>query len=43
MLGASVIALDNDLESDLVARVIGVGVPLSLLTAWGWWTLIERL
>lgn len=43
MLGASVIAMDNDLESDLVALVIGIGVPLSLLTAWGWWTLIERL
>lgn len=43
MLGASVIALDNDLEPDLVALVIGIGVPLSLLTSWGWWSLIERL
>lgn len=43
MLGASIIAMDNDLEPDLVALLIGIGVPLSLLTAWGWWSLIARL
>ena len=43
MLGASVIALDHDLEPDLVALVIGIGVPLSLLTAWGWWSVIGHL
>lgn len=37
MLGASIIAIDHDLESDLVAALIGIGVPLSILTAWGWW------
>ncbi|MGI9161383.1 MAG: AEC family transporter [Mycobacterium sp.] len=41
MLGASIIALEHDLEPDLVALVIGIGVPLSLLTAWTWWTLIS--
>lgn len=40
MLGASVMAVDSDLEPDLVALLIGVGVPLALLTAWGWWALI---
>ncbi|WGD29998.1 AEC family transporter [Ancylobacter sp. WKF20] len=40
MLGASVIAMDNDLEPDLIAALIGIGVPLSMLTAFGWWTLI---
>ncbi|WAC27677.1 AEC family transporter [Ancylobacter sp. SL191] len=40
MLGASVIAMDNDLEPDLIAALIGIGVPLSMLTALGWWTLI---
>lgn len=40
MLGASIIALDHDLEPDLVALVIGVGVPLSMLTAWMWWGLV---
>lgn len=43
MLGASIIAMDHDLEPDLVALLIGLGVPLSLLTAWGWWTLIAPL
>ena len=39
MLGASIIALNHDLEPDLGALLIGVGVPLSMLTAWGWWTI----
>ncbi len=43
MLGASIIAMDNDLEPDLVALVIGVGVPLSMLTAWMWWSVIAQL
>lgn len=43
MLGASVIAMDNDLEPDLIASLIGIGVPLSMLTAWGWWTVISAL
>lgn len=41
MLGASIIAMDHDLEPDLVALIIGVGVPLSLLTAWAWWAVIS--
>jgi predicted permease len=43
MLGASVIAVESDLEPDLVALLIGIGVPLSLLTAWAWWALIGQL
>jgi malate permease and related proteins len=43
MLGASIIAIDNDLEPDLVALVIGIGVPLSMLTAWSWWSVIAHL
>lgn len=43
MLGASIIAMDHDLEPDLVALLIGVGIPLSMLTAWGWWQLIAAL
>ncbi|MFG1478405.1 AEC family transporter [Xanthobacter sp. V4C-4] len=43
MLGASIIALEHDLETDLVAQMIGIGVPLSLLTAWGWWQVIGAL
>lgn len=43
MLGASIIAIDHDLEPDLVALLIGIGVPLSMLTAWGWWSIIAHL
>lgn len=43
MLGASVFAIDYDLEPDLVALLIGIGVPLSLLTSWAWWSLIGVL
>jgi predicted permease len=43
MLGASIVAIEHDLEPDLVALTIGVGVPLSLLTAWLWWSLIAQL
>jgi malate permease and related proteins len=43
MLGASIIAIDNDLEPDLVELLIGIGVPLSMLTAWGWWSIIASL
>jgi predicted permease len=43
MLGASIIAMENDLEPDLIALLIGVGVPLSMLTTWGWWSVIAGL
>jgi malate permease and related proteins len=43
MLGASIIAIDNDLEPELVAILIGIGVPLSMLTAWAWWSVIATL
>lgn len=43
MLGASIIALDHDLEPDLGALLIGIGVPLSMVTAWAWWTIIAAL
>jgi len=26
-----------------VALLIGIGVPLSMLTAWGWWEVIAPL
>ena len=39
MLGASIIAIDHDLEPDLVALMIGIGIPLSVVTAPFWWWL----
>jgi malate permease and related proteins len=35
--------LANDLEPDLIALLIGIGVPLSILTTWGCWALIQVL
>jgi predicted permease len=43
MLGASIIAMEHDLEPDLIALLIGIGVPLSMLTTWGWWSVIQML
>lgn len=43
MLGASVIAIDHDLEPDLVGLLIGLGVPLSIGTAVAWWSIIGHL
>jgi len=41
MLGASIIAIDHDLEPDLVALLIGIGIPLAMLTTWLWWSVIS--
>lgn len=43
MLGASIIALDHDLEPDLGALLIGIGVPIAMVTAAAWWSLIAML
>ena len=43
MLGASVIAMDQELEPDLVALLIGIGVPVSMITAGLWWSVIQPL
>jgi malate permease and related proteins len=43
MLGASIIGMEHDLEPELVALLIGVGVPLSMLTTWAWWSVIAGL
>lgn len=36
MLGASMIAIEHELEPDLVALMIGIGIPLSMATAPVW-------
>ena len=40
MLGASVIAMDHGLEPDLVALLIGIGIPLAMVTAPAWWWIL---
>jgi len=42
-LGASIIALEHDLEPDLVALMMGIGVPLAILTSALWWRLLPVL
>jgi malate permease and related proteins len=43
MLGASIIALESDLEPELVALAIGIGVLLSMFSAAAWWSLFSSL
>ena len=38
MIGASVVAMDHDLDPPLLALMLGVGIPLSFLTLPAWWT-----
>ncbi len=42
-LGASIIALEHDLEPQLVALMMGIGVPLAILTSALWWRLLPVL
>lgn len=37
MITAGIIAVEHDLEPELVALMVGVGIPLSFLTLAGWW------
>jgi malate permease and related proteins len=35
--------LQYDPEPDLITLLIGIGVPPSILTTWGWWSVIHVL
>jgi malate permease and related proteins len=37
MIGASIVAMDHDLDPPLVTLMVGVGIPLSFLTLPVWW------
>ena len=37
MIGASIVAMDHDLDPPLVTLMLGVGIPLSFLTLPVWW------
>lgn len=39
-IGASVVALQYKLEPGLVAGIVGIGIPLSLITTSAWWWLM---
>jgi malate permease and related proteins len=37
MIGASIVALDHELDPPLLTLMVGVGIPLSFLTLPAWW------
>ena len=40
MITAGIIAVEHDLEPELVALMVGIGIPLSFLTLAGWWWIL---
>lgn len=42
MIGASIVAMDHDLDPPLVTLMVGVGIPVSFLTL-PWWHLLSLL
>lgn len=43
MIGASIVAMDHELDPPLVTLMVGVGIPLSFLTLPAWWYLLSVL
>jgi predicted permease len=43
MIGASIVAIDHELDPPLVTLMVGLGIPLSFLTLPVWWRLLGTL
>jgi malate permease and related proteins len=43
MIGASIVAIDHELDPPLLTLMVGVGIPLSFLTLPMWWHLLSFL
>jgi malate permease and related proteins len=43
MIGASIVAMDHELDPPLVTLMVGVGIPLSFLTLPAWWHVLSLL
>jgi malate permease and related proteins len=41
MIGASIVAMDHELDPPLLTLMVGVGIPLSFLTLPAWWWLLN--
>jgi predicted permease len=41
MIGASIVAMDHDLDPPLVTLLVGIGIPVSFLTLPLWWYLLS--
>jgi predicted permease len=37
MIGASIVAMDYELDPPLVTLMVGIGIPVSFLTLPAWW------
>jgi predicted permease len=42
MIGASMVAIDHDLDPPLLTLMVGVGIPLSFVTLPAWWYVLQR-
>jgi hypothetical protein len=43
MITGSIVATEHDLDGDLAALMVGVGIPLSFLTLPIWWRLLSTI
>jgi predicted permease len=43
MITAGIVAVEHDLEPQLVALLLGIGIPLSFFSLWGWWHLLALI
>ena len=43
MIGASIVAMDHELDPPLLTLMVGVGIPLLFLTIPVWWHLLSFL
>jgi predicted permease len=43
MIGASIVAIDHELDPPLVTLMVGLGIPLSFATLPVWWRLLGTI
>jgi predicted permease len=43
MIGASIVAMDHELDPPLLTLMVGLGIPMSFLTLPAWWYLLSFL
>jgi len=43
MIGASIVAMDHELDPPLLTLMVGFGIPLSFLTLPAWWHLLNLI
>ena len=43
MIGASIVAIDHELDPPLVTLMVGLGIPLSFVTLPVWWRFLGTI